>query len=137
MQVLEVSASLSDNFWQILFNTLAVIRARFPLREGEEFGIIFTNPMVNLNTVITFVLAFAMAMWERKYLMQYDGTPQSIEITNKKLKISALGNIAIPITLQVIQATTIVLFLKKNNIQLRAFLGHDPTLFIYMVSNVW
>ena len=99
----------------------------------EEFGIIFTNPMVNINTVVTFVLAFAMAMWERKYLMQYDGTPQSIEITNKKLKISALGNIAIPITLQVIQATTIVLFLKKNNIQLRAFLGHDPTLFIYMV----
>ncbi len=99
----------------------------------EEFGLIFTNPLINFNTVLTFVIAFLMAMWERKYLKQYDGSPESIAKINKNLKISALGNIVIPITLQVIQATAIVLFLKNNNIQLRAFMGHDPTIFIYMV----
>ena len=99
----------------------------------EEFGMIFTNPFVNMNTVITFVIAFAMALWERKYLKQYDGSPESIAKINKNLKISALANIAIPITLQFIQATAIVLLIKKNNIQLRAFMGHDPTLFVYMI----
>ena len=99
----------------------------------EEFGLIFTNPVINLITVSTFVIAFAMALWERKFLKAYDGSPESIKVTNKKLKISALGNIVIPITLQVIQATAIVIFLKKNNIQLRAFQGHDPSVFIYMI----
>jgi methyl-accepting chemotaxis protein len=99
----------------------------------EEFGLIFTNPIINFNTVITFVIAFAMAFWERKYLRAYDGSPESIKRTNKYLKISALGNIAIPITLQVIQATAIVLFIKKNNVELRAFMGHNPTIFIYMI----
>ena len=99
----------------------------------EEFGLIFTNPIINLNTVITFVIAFVMAFWERKYLRQFDGSQKSMDMINRNLKISALGNIAIPITLQVIQATSIVIFLKKNNIQLRAFMGHDPTVFIYMV----
>ena len=99
----------------------------------EEFGLIFTNPFINFNTVLTFVIAFLMAMWERKYLKQYDGSPESIEKINKYLKISALGNIVVPISLQVLQATAIVLFLKNNNIQLRAFMGHDPTIFIYMV----
>ena len=74
-----------------------------------------------------------MALWERKFLRAYDGSPESIRVTNKKLKMTALGNIVIPITLQVIQATAIVIFLKKNNIQLRAFMGHDPTIFIYMI----
>ena len=99
----------------------------------EEFGMIFTNPFVNMNTVITFVIAFAMAFWERKYLKAYDGSPESIKKINKNLKISAMGNIAIPITLQFIQATAIVLLIKQNNIQLRAFLGHDPTIFVYMI----
>ena len=99
----------------------------------EEFGLIFTNPFINFNTVLTFVIAFAMAFWERKYLRSYDGSPETNQKINKCLKISALGNIAIPITLQFLQATAIVLFIKKNNIQLRAFLGQDPTVFIYMV----
>ncbi len=99
----------------------------------EEFGLIFTNPIINFITVITFVIAFVMAFWERKYLKKYDGSQQSMDMINRNLKISALGNIAIPITLQIIQATAIVIFLKKNNIQLRAFMGHDPTLFIYMI----
>ena len=99
----------------------------------EEFGLIFTNPAINFITVSTFVIAFAMAFWERKFLRAYDGSQESIRVTNKKLKITALGNIAIPITLQVIQATAIVVFLKKNNIQLRAFQGHDPSIFIYMI----
>ena len=99
----------------------------------EEFGLIFTNPAINFITVSTFVIAFAMALWERKFLRAYDGSPESIRVTNKKLKMTALGNIVIPITLQVIQATAIVIFLKKNNIQLRAFQGHDPSVFIYMI----
>ena len=99
----------------------------------EEFALIFTNPIINLITVITFVIAFIMAFWERKYLKKYDGSQQSMDMINRNLKISALGNIAIPITLQFIQATAIVIFLKKNNIQLRAFMGQDPTIFIYMI----
>lgn len=103
------------------------------LFDMEEFGIIFVNPIINAITVLTFVLAFVMAFWEKKYLSQYTGTPESIKRTNKCLKFSALGNIAIPILLQFAQATAITLFLKHNNIQLRSFQDHDPTLFIYMV----
>ena len=99
----------------------------------EEFGLIFTNPVINIITLMSFVLAFAMAFWERKYLMQYDGSPESIKRTNKYLKISALGNIAIPITMQVVQATAIVLFLNNNNIHLRAIMDHNPATFIYMI----
>ena len=99
----------------------------------EEFGIIFTNPLINAITILTFIAAFAMAFWERKYLRTYDGTPEVNEKINKNLKISALGNIAIPITLQLFQATAITVFLKNNHIQLRAFQGHDPTIFIYMI----
>ncbi len=99
----------------------------------EEFGLIFTNPIINFITVMTFVIAFAMAFWERKFLKEYNGSPESIKKTNQKLKITALGNIAIPITLQFVQATAIIIFLKRNNIQLRAFLGQDPSVFIYMV----
>ena len=54
----------------------------------EEYGIIFTNPVINIITVLTFVAAFAMAFWERKYLSEYTGTPESIAKTNKKLKFS-------------------------------------------------
>ncbi|MBR5402285.1 MAG: hypothetical protein IK102_10820 [Treponema sp.] len=114
----------------LLLTPLGLLTDLFTL---EEFGLIFTNPVINLITVLTFIAAFSMAFWERKYLKQYDGSPQSIERTNKYLKISALGNIAIPISFQIIQATAIVIFLKKNNIQLASFMGHDPTPFIYMV----
>ncbi len=99
----------------------------------EEFVIIFVNPVINGITILTFIAAFAMAFWERKYLSQYTGTPESIAKTNKYLKFSALGNIAIPIILQIMQATSISLFLKNNNIQLRSFADHTPTLFIYMM----
>ncbi len=99
----------------------------------EEFGIIFVNPVINAITVFTFLLAFGMAFWERKYLSQYTGTPESIARTNKCLKISATANIGIPILLQVIEATAISVFIKNNNIQLRSFADHNPTLFIYMM----
>ena len=100
---------------------------------NEEFGIIFTRPIINAITVLAFVVAFAMAFWERKFLSQFVDTPECIKKTNKKLKIAALGNIAIPISFQVLEATAIVIFLKTNNIQLRSFQDHDPTIFIYMI----
>ena len=103
------------------------------LFDMEEFGIIFVNPVINAITLLTFVMAFVMAFWERKYLSEYTGTPESIAKINKCLKLSALGNIGIPITLQIIQATAISIFLKNNHIQLRSFADHDPTLFIYMM----
>ena len=99
----------------------------------EEYGIIFTNPIINGITVLTFIAAFGMAFWERKYLSEYTGTPESSAKTNKKLKFSALGNIAIPIALQFMQGTAINIFLKKNQIQLKAFMGTDPSMFIYMI----
>ncbi len=114
----------------LLLTPLGLLTGLFSM---EEFGIIFTNPLINAITVGTFIAAFAMAFWERKYLRTYDGTPEVNEKINKNLKISALGNIAIPITLQVLQATAITVFLRNNHIQLRAFEGHDPTIFIYMI----
>ena len=100
---------------------------------NDDFGIIFANPLINSITVLTVICALAMVFWERKFLSQYTGTPESIKITNKKLKIAALGNIAIPIVLQLIEGTAIILFLKNNGIQLRSFETHNPALFIYML----
>ena len=100
---------------------------------SEEFGIIFSNPLINAITVLTVVLALVMVFWEKKFLSQYTGTPESIKITNKKLKIAALGNIAIPITLQIVEGAAICLFLKQTGMQLRSFETHNPALFIYMI----
>ncbi|MCR4900345.1 MAG: hypothetical protein K5907_05975 [Treponema sp.] len=99
----------------------------------EEYGIIFTNPIINGITILTFIAAFGMAFWERKYLSEYTGTPESIAKTNKKLKFSALGNIAIPIILNFVQGTAINIFIKKTGLQLKAFQGTNPSMFIYMI----
>ena len=114
----------------ILLTPVGLITNLFSI---DEFALIFTNPVINFITFSSFVAAFAMAFWERKYLKAYNGSPESIERTNKFLKISALGNIVIPIILQLLQATAIVFFLKNNNIQLRAFTDRNPAGFIYMV----
>ncbi|MBR4790847.1 MAG: hypothetical protein IK024_08165 [Treponema sp.] len=114
----------------IMLTPLGLITELFT---SEEFGIIFSNPLINAITVLTVVLALIMVFWEKKFLSQYTGTPESIKITNKKLKIAALGNIAIPITLQIVEGAAICLFLKKTGLQLRSFETHNPTLFIYMI----
>ena len=114
----------------IMLTPLGLITELFT---SEEFGIIFSNPLINAITVLTVVLALVMVFWEKKFLSQYTGTPESIKITNKKLKIAALGNIAIPITLQIVEGAVICLFLKKTGMQLRSFETHNPTLFIYMI----
>ena len=114
----------------IMLTPLGLITELFT---SEEFGIIFSNPLINAITVLTVVLALVMVFWEKKFLSQYTGTPESIKITNKKLKIAALGNIAIPITLQIVEGAAICLFLKKTGLQLRSFETHNPTLFIYMI----
>ena len=100
---------------------------------SEEFGIIFANPIINAITVLTVASALAMVFWERKFLSQYVDTPECIKKTNFKLKIAALGNIVIPITLQIIEGTAIIIFLKNNNLQLRSFETHNPAIFIYML----
>ena len=114
----------------IMLTPLGLITELFT---SEEFGIIFSHPVINGITVLTILAAFAMAFWERKFLSQYVETPECIKATNKKLKIAALGNIAIPITLQFVEGTAISLFLKNSGMQLRSFEGHDPTLFIFMI----
>ncbi len=100
---------------------------------NDEFGIIFAHPLINAITVVTLLIAFAMAFWERKFLSQYTGTPENIKITNRKLKIAALGNIVIPISLQFVQGTAINWFLRSHSMQLSSFGIHDPTLFVYMI----
>ncbi len=114
----------------LMLTPLGLITDLFTL---EEYGIIFTHPLINSITVITFAAAFAMAFWERNFLSKYVDTPECRKSINKKLKIAALGNIAIPITLQVVQATAINWLLKSHNIQLSSFGVHNPTLFIYMI----
>ena len=71
--------------------------------------------------------------WERKFLSQYTGTPESIKKTNNKLKIVALGNIVIPIGLQILQGFAINLYIKHHELHLRSVMGRSPTLFIYML----
>ena len=114
----------------IMLTPLGLITELFDM---EEFGVIFANPVINAITVLTLACALAMVFWERKFLSEYVDTPESIKKTNIKLKIAALGNIVIPITLQIIEGTAIILFLKNNGIQLRSFETHNPAMFIYML----
>ena len=114
----------------IMLTPLGLITELFDM---EEFGVIFANPVINAITVLTLACALAMIFWERKFLSEYVDTPESIKKTNIKLKIAALGNIVIPITLQIIEGTAIILFLKNNGIQLRSFETHNPAMFIYML----
>ena len=114
----------------LLLTPLGLLSGLFTL---EEYGLIFSHPAINAITVITFAAAFAMAFWERKFLSQYTGTPESIKKTNNKLKIVALGNIVIPIGLQILQGFAINLYIKHHELHLRSFMGRRPTLFIYML----
>ena len=114
----------------IMLTPLGLITELFT---NEEYGLIFADPLVNSVTVITVVIALAMVFWEKKFLSQYTGTPESIKTTNKKLKIAALGNIVIPITLQIVEGAVICLYLKTHGLQLRSFQEHNPAIFIYML----
>ena len=114
----------------LLLTPLGLLSGLFTL---EEYGLIFSHPAINIITVITFATAFAMAFWERKYLSQYTGTPESIKKTNKKLKITAMGNIVLPISLQFLQGFAINLYITKHELHLQSFMGRNPSLFIYML----
>ena len=114
----------------IMLTPLGLITELFT---NDEYGIIFADPIVNSITVLTVLSALAMVFWERKFLSEYKDTPECIKKTNIKLKIAALGNIVIPITLQIIEGTAIILLLKRTGLQLRSFETHNPALFIYML----
>ena len=114
----------------LLLTPLGLITELFT---NEEFAVIFSQPLINAITVITFIVAFAMAFWERKYLSQYTGTPESIDRTNKLLKFSALGNIVIPILLQLAEGTAINGFIKSSGLTLTSFPDGNHALFIYMI----
>ena len=114
----------------IMLTPLGLITELFT---NDEFGIIFADPLVNSITVLTVLAAFAMIFWERKFLSEYVDTPECIKKTNAKLKFAAIGNIAIPITLQILEGFAIIFFLKRTGLQLRSFETHNPTLFIFML----
>ena len=100
---------------------------------AEEMGIIFSNPVINILNILIICAAIAMTLWEKSYLAQYTGTPESIKKTNAKLKLTATLNIAIPILLQIVEATALNISLRSNDIHLRAFMGRSPTAFLYML----
>ncbi|MBO4533268.1 MAG: hypothetical protein J5726_06170 [Treponema sp.] len=114
----------------LLLTPLGLITELFT---NDEFAIIFAHPLINAITVVTLIIALAMAFWERKFLSEYRETPELIAKTNKKLKIAALGNIVIPISLQIVQGTAINWYIKSHNMKLVSFGDRSPTLFIYMI----
>ena len=70
----------------LMLTPLALITDLFTT---EEFGVIFAHPLINAITIITFIAAFGMAFWERKFLSQYVDTPECRKSINKKIKDSS------------------------------------------------
>ena len=99
----------------------------------QEYIDILKNPTVVFSTMVSVVSAFTVVFWERKFLSKFDGSEESIKKTNKRLKIAAMLNIAIPIGMQLYQGTAISIHFKINDIHLESMMGRSPTLFIYMI----
>ena len=97
---------------------------------ATEMGIIFSNPVVNLTTILILLVAGTMVFLERKTINNYDGTSEGAVKLNAKLKLLATGNIALPLISMLILAIVIMWSLKRAGISLNSFQGHNPTIFI-------
>ena len=99
----------------------------------QEYMDIMRNPTVVFAGMVSVVSAFVVVFWERKYLSKYDGSEESLKKTNKRLKITAMLNIAIPIGMQLYIGTAINIHFKIKDIHLQSMMGRSPTIFIYMI----
>ena len=114
----------------IILMPLSVYTGLFTI---QEYGLIFHNPTVLFTNIVAVIASIVVVLWERKYLSKYDGSEESLKKTNKRLKINALLNIAIPIGLQLYQATAINISLKIYDIHLQSMMGKRPNPFIFMI----
>ncbi len=100
------------------------------LFRSTEMAIVFSNPVINLFVILTLLLGGFMVYMERKTINSYNGTPESINKVNSKLKLMATLNIALPLVSVFTIAYVILWALKRAGIHLVSFQGHKPTIFI-------
>ena len=100
------------------------------LFSASEMGIIFTNPFVNITSVLILGVGGLMVFLERKAINSYDGSPESIKKVNAQLKLFALLNIVIPLLAMFTLGMIIFFALKSAGVLLTSFNGHNPAVFI-------
>ena len=98
-----------------------------------EMGIIFGNPIVNIMIALIVIAGALMTLHLRSIITKAELTPEGIKKFNKQLKLTDLLNIVIPVSSMIIVGETITIFVRKTGMQLSAFQGGDPGVFIVLL----
>ena len=112
----------------IIMTPLILLTGIFSL---EEMQIIFSDFFVNLVVILIFVIGIYMGYYIHKVVKRYDGSPESAKKLNNRIKRIDTMNIGIPILLMILISVVILHAVKAKGLQLEAFEGTKPNLFIF------
>ena len=96
----------------------------------NEFGLIFTSPLINALAVLIFILGGTMSFMLRRIIKNAKLDEDGIKKFNKQLKLIDLLNIVFPIASIFLFGEVMDSFMKSHSIKLAAFQGGDAGFFV-------
>ena len=121
----------------LLYATPFIVMTPTALMTGlfnmDDFGNIFSAPLINLFIAIVVIAGAVMTFVLRNTIKNAQLTPEGIKKFNKKLKLVDLLNILIPVGSMIWIGQAINLYIKTQGIKLSAFNGGSPGFFITML----
>ena len=121
----------------LLYSTPFIVMTPAALMTGlfnlDDFGTIFSAPLINLFVAIVVIAGAVMTFVLRNTIKNAQLTPEGIKKFNKKLKLVDLLNILIPVGSMIWIGQAINLYIKTQGIKLSAFNGGTPGFFITML----
>ena len=121
----------------LLYATPFIVMTPTALMTGlfnmDDFGNIFSAPLINLFIAIVVIAGAVMTFVLRNTIKNAQLTPEGIKKFNKKLKLVDLLNILIPVGSMIWIGQAINLNIKTQGIKLSAFNGGTPGFFITML----
>lgn len=100
----------------------------FTLKEAMP---IYVNPLVQSVVFISLAISIASCFILRMTIKNYNSEKVSLEVTNKKIKLISMGNVAIPVVFSLILAGAISASAAKVNLE--SFKGHSPVFCTYIL----
>ena len=121
----------------LLYATPFIVMTPAALMTGlfnmDDFGNIFSAPLINLFIAIVVIAGAVMTFVLRNTIKNAQLTPEGIKKFNKKLKLVDLLNILIPVGSMIWIGQAINFYIKTQGIKIAAFKGDSPGFFITML----
>jgi len=114
----------------IVMTPVALMTGLFNL---DDFGAIFSAPLINLFVAIVVIAGAVMTFVLRNTIKNAQLTPEGIKQFNKKLKLVDLLNILIPVGSMIWIGQAINFYIKTQGIKIASFNGDTPGFFITML----